>query len=688
VIELNERLVEIDSKNEQMVCIRLSASQRFAALLCLAFLLLSGCSSSNSDDNEAFSGDASGQFGSDKPYALMVAEARSIYHAQNIARRLSKMGVPTEIIATDDDASGGAWFRVLVAHSADTTALYAAQRTLSEKHQLHKLKEYHYPDVKPRIIKGSVAEFREKETQKVKSGGVHANPALDEVIRQYPYSPDYILKFAAVFHSPLTETQNKFFGISKTRIPNDLPRGIKRGALLKHTDAYCEVKLEDNIYGDEVTVNVIKLKEQPMVDSDYELASLQNDPVRYYAQKILDTGDYITEKMEPFKVEASESLEGLLVTIEPKPNYVRTYGILADPSKRYIYFSQSTKKSLDEIKKLLSFAGKSKGLTAYQEFHNAFSILPQSPHPMDMFTSFYMNRLTWSYAKEKSYRKWAKQSVGRWYSEAHHHTKGKGYWSYGSVDFISNGAAVENVKLVGRDGRTNVPTYGRTGYRLGEKRRNRNSYKSYNFPVEVSLASGRLKVWISNGGRSSGRQRWKWGWLDTDMLVDRIERLQLDQVGGYKTPGFKDTLETPDGGTDFTEILTGFDKSCNFNKEFRDFHAALMMPNGYVLKPPKSLRKSFGLVKTEKKGSKRRVSLKNAYFHGLALKEITGIEKGDGVNRIELVFDRPLKEMERQLIPKITLDKIREDSLGTGDPRDVYAFKKVNKRGILACAWN
>ena len=605
------------------------------------FLLCSGCFLFGSDESAPFAGDASGEFGEDKPYALMVAEARSIYHAENIARRLTKMGVPTEIIATEDDASGGAWFRVLVGHSEDTTALYEVQRELSEKHQLNKLKEYYFPEVKDRILQGTVAEFRKKETQKVKSGGVYANPAVGEVIKKYPYSPDYILKFAAVFHSPQTEEQGKFYGISKIRIANDLPRGVKRAALLRHTDAYCEVKLEDNIYGDEVTVNVVKLKEQPLVDSDYELAALQNDPVRYYAQQILDTGDYITERMEPFSVEASESLEGLLVTIEPKPNYVRTYGILADPSKRYLYFSQSTKKSLGEIKKLLSFAGKSEGLSAYQEFHNAFSILPNKPHPMDMFTAFYMNRLTWNYAKQKNYRRWAKQSVGRWYSEAHYHTKGKGYWGYGSVDFISERAAAANVKLVAGDGRTRVPAYGRTGHRLGEKRRNRKSYKSYNFPVEVSLASGRLKVWVSNGGRMNARERWKWGWLDTDMLVDRVERLQLDQVGGYVPADSEDVAELPDGATDLSDFLEGFGDSCRFNEEFKEFHSALMASGRPVLSPPSSLRSAFGLVKEEKRGKRRRVGVKNGYFYGLPLKAIAGISDSDGAKRVELSFADP-----------------------------------------------
>ena len=71
--------------------------------LCIGICNFSGCTNEGQDESAPFAGDAAGQFTEEKPYALMVAEARSIYHAENIARRLSKMNVPTEIIATEDD---------------------------------------------------------------------------------------------------------------------------------------------------------------------------------------------------------------------------------------------------------------------------------------------------------------------------------------------------------------------------------------------------------------------------------------------------------------------------------------------------------------------------------------------------------------------------------------------------------
>ena len=185
----------------------------------------------------------------------------------------------------------------------------------------------------------------------------------------------------------------------------------------------------------------------------------------------------------------------------------------------------------------------------------------------------------------------------------------------------------------------------------------------------------------------NARERWKWGWLDTDMLVDRVERLQLDQVGGYVPAESEDAAEVPDGATDLSDFLEGFGDSCRFNDEFKEFHSALMASGRPVLSPPSSLRSAFGLVKDEQRGKRRRVSVKHGSFHGLPLKAIAGISDSDGAKRVELSFARPLKEVEKRLVSRITLGKIRADTLGSGDPRDVYTFKKNKKEGAVVCAW-
>ena len=75
------------------------------------------------------------------------------------------------------------------------------------------------------------------------------------------------------------------------------------------------------------------------------------DIADYFAELILDTGNYAFEDKLKVKVSAFQKLHGYKVTIQPKKSKasLRTYFCLVSKDSKYLVFSHSTDKSDDEI---------------------------------------------------------------------------------------------------------------------------------------------------------------------------------------------------------------------------------------------------------------------------------------------------------------------------------------------------
>ena len=148
-----------------------------------------------------------------------------------------------------------------------------------------------------------------------------------------------------------------------------------------------------------------------------------------------------------------------------------------------------------------SIAGRQEpSLLEYQEFHNSFNV--QAAFGGDRFTGFKMGLRGLMQAEIMRNGR-----SNRWVmdTESQFTTPKKGYWGYGTIDFITPQAASANFAIQAKDGsRSSLRVYGTTGGRLSEERYSNQTYKAYQFPVEIALASNRLKVWISNGSRTIG----------------------------------------------------------------------------------------------------------------------------------------------------------------------------------------
>lgn len=81
--------------------------------------------------------------------------------------------------------------------------------------------------------------------------------------------------------------------------------------------------------------------------------------------------------------------------VTKKRNYYQAINL------EYLNISQSIEKPNEEMKLILLEVGKSNGLNVYDEFHNAFIILPDENNDEDVFLGYSIVKLGWGHAQNK-----------------------------------------------------------------------------------------------------------------------------------------------------------------------------------------------------------------------------------------------------------------------------------------------
>ena len=160
-------------------------------------------------------------------------------------------------------------------------------------------------------------------------------------------------------------------------------------SLIRNSECLAEVIYEDNLYGDRVTVDIIKLKDSLAVKA-LQKDNLKNIEIAdYFAELILNTGEYKFEDKLKINISSFQKFSGFKVTIQPKRNstILRTYYCLVSKDSKFLVFSQSTDKTDDEIKDIIKELGGSEGLVSYDEFYNALYTLPDACTINDNFLS-------------------------------------------------------------------------------------------------------------------------------------------------------------------------------------------------------------------------------------------------------------------------------------------------------------
>ncbi|MDZ7311427.1 MAG: hypothetical protein ONB45_09110 [candidate division KSB1 bacterium] len=90
----------------------------------------------------------------------------------------------------------------------------------------------------------------------------------------------------------------------------------------------------------------------------------------------------------------------------------------------------------------------------------------------DVFVGFYIDKLDWSYAKDKNYEQWAKEYVGHWAAHGLFYDKKKGLWSYGIFDLLTDEKVAYTEELYSKktsEGKQPIKVYGKDGFFISRR---------------------------------------------------------------------------------------------------------------------------------------------------------------------------------------------------------------------------
>ena len=386
------------------------------------------------------------QFSENEPYGIELARVRSYYHAQNIENRLKEMGIPTYMISLRDEIDeSNEWYILMTGAAKDTVAISQLKVELDIKHKLGETKVLNYSQVDEFLTKIESKEIKEVEKIAAEKPDIPDN--VYDLMEKFPKNNLFNVENVSLHNFPAKPIARKHLS-SFYDAKLDLPRGVKKSIVAKNASSYAEVIFKDNLYGDQVTIDVLKLKsghdlgQQPRARliqyKTEELPEIADNIAWYFACLILNTGRYRTEEYEKISVSSFIELYGYKVLIEPRKDYFRTYMILVDASGEFVIFSQSTDKTDVEILAYLEDFGKSRGMLEYSEFHNTFFTIPKCLDDDDIFLGFTSSVLDQSYARSKNYANWAKAMVGHTESSAHfYNTELKKGWVCAAFDLLT-----------------------------------------------------------------------------------------------------------------------------------------------------------------------------------------------------------------------------------------------------------
>ncbi|MCF0191468.1 MAG: SPOR domain-containing protein [Marinilabiliaceae bacterium] len=434
-------------------------------------------------------------FSSEEPYTVEIKKERSFYQAERIAQRLTKMGVGGYVIHYK--TSDGDWYEVLSGAMKDEAS---AKQYVNELDSLYgikggKLVDFNKLDTLTRRI---VSREIIKERYHIEANTPDVPQSVLDVISVYPENNMFYLQDIKI-----TMLDSK--AITKVREMNlEMPRGLTLYYFAdKKCQSFASVIFEDNIYGDNVTLQVARCG-----NPDYQSAVAICDEV---ADKIIGAGKYDETQKNAHEVKAS-TLTGCKVDVK-NGDKNRSYYILTDAGGNYIYIAQSTVKSEEDMNLILSQIGKSQGLVVYEEFYNTFYTIADKQIDKDGFLCYAVNKLTPKYAQDKGNASWAKKMVGHWNATLFFNSY-DGIWDYCIFDMLNDGYGNEvynnlYMDTLADDAKRDI--YGVKGAAI----------YSYGDLTEMNFGYGRYVIAVNGDRHSEGS------------LTTRAESLQFVQ-GGYK----------------------------------------------------------------------------------------------------------------------------------------------------------
>lgn len=386
------------------------------------------------------------QFSDGSPYAVELARVRSYYHAVKLESRLKKMDIPVYMVALSDPMDQSSkWYVLLTGAEKDTIAAAKLKVELDMSHRLKKLSVLNFESVKSYLLPLERKKIDEVENMAAAKPDLPEN--IYDLVDKFPKNDQFNVENVALYNF-LNDAAAGRHDRSFYNAALDLPRGVSRSLVHQKAEAFAEVIYKDNLYGDRITVDVLKLKPDHGIDqlprprltgNTGDDTAFEADGIAwYFAALILNTGVYMTEEYEKIQVDAYAALYGYKVVIEPRRDYLRTYMILVDVAGGFVIFSQSTDKTDQEILDYLAGFGLSEGMLDFSEFHNTFFTIPKCLEDGDVFLGYSSMVLTNQYARSKGYEDWSVAMVGHTAStSAFYSQKLRKVWTCSVFDLIT-----------------------------------------------------------------------------------------------------------------------------------------------------------------------------------------------------------------------------------------------------------
>lgn len=362
-----------------------------------------------------------------KPIAIVLKRERSYYQAQKIVRHFADLNIPAYIVEKNDE-NENQWFYVVTGAFKDTLSMESYRRRKLEPLKVKQDTLLNYRNTSSHVTYSMTGkQFRGKEMKRLNLNKPDVPEVVFETVAQVPESHAFFIHRMGLVNF----SQGHLGNLTAGRLNLDLPRGVGLYFLKERGEAFTEVILMDNIYGDRVTFDVLRLRSG--LDG--------NEVASEIADKILNTDKYEVEEKSPYIINAYAPLSGYKVEIltkptKKKPGLTRTYYILSDNRSEFVFIVQSVEKDYATLAALMREIGRGNGLKDYDEFWNSFYLMPKNMGG-DIFVAYATEKMGWNYAKAKGYAAWAKRIVGHWNYAMYFYTPGKGMWQYTVFDLLT-----------------------------------------------------------------------------------------------------------------------------------------------------------------------------------------------------------------------------------------------------------
>ncbi len=362
-----------------------------------------------------------------KPYAVSVKKERSYYQAQKIVEHLADLGIPSYVVEKGEDKDR--YYHVVTKPFRTEDEAENFREHLASK-EMEKGEIFSFDDLSEEERKNLANRkiYMQEERKRIPAETPDVPRSILSTIRKVPGSNAFYIGRMNLVNLDLTD-KGKIYSLG---LSTDLPRGVKLSYFAEHGNAFAEIRLVDNLYGDQVTFEILNLK--PGENAETLASEIADD--------ILATGEYDVEEKIPYFVASYDGLGGYRVTIEVPATKKsaakqRSYTIVGDRSSEYLFIVQDAGRDDPErISRLLSQIGKSNGLEDYDEFWNSFYLIPKNLDG-DVFIAYASEKMGPSYARTRGNALWAKRIVGHWTYSMYFYAPKKGVWNYAVFDLLT-----------------------------------------------------------------------------------------------------------------------------------------------------------------------------------------------------------------------------------------------------------